>query len=44
VISGRIKVIIGTGYQFAVSPKYASTSEQTPAYDRSWLMTSRLTF
>jgi hypothetical protein len=44
VISGRIKVIIGGGYQFAVSPKYVNTSEQTPAYNRSWIMTSRLTF
>ena len=44
VISGRVKVIIGGGYQFAVSPKYVSTSEQTPAYNRSWIMTSRLTF
>jgi hypothetical protein len=44
VISGRVKVIIGGGYQFAVSPSYVDTSEQTPAYNRSWILTTRLTF
>lgn len=44
VIHDRIKAIIGGGYQFAVSPKYVDTSEQTPAYNRSWILTARLTF
>lgn len=44
VIAGRVKFIIGGGYQFAVSPKYVDTSEQTPAYNRSWILTTRLTF
>jgi hypothetical protein len=44
VIGGRVKVIIGGGYQFAVSPSYVDTSEQTPAYNRSWILTTRLTF
>jgi len=44
VIHGRIKFIIGGGYQVAVSPKYVDTSEQTPAYNHSWILTTRLTF
>lgn len=44
VISGRVKAIVGAGYQFAVSPKYVETSEQTPAYNRSWILTARLAF
>lgn len=44
VISGRVKAIVGAGYQFAVSPKYVETSEQTPAYDRSWILTARVAF
>jgi hypothetical protein len=44
VIHDRIKVIVGGGYQFAVSPKYIDTSEQTPAYNHSAILTARLTF
>ena len=44
VIHDRIKIIIGGGHQFAVSPKYVDTSEQTPAYNRSWILTARVTF
>jgi hypothetical protein len=44
VIKDRIKVIVGGGYQFAVSPKYVDTSEQTPAYNHSVILTARLTF
>jgi hypothetical protein len=44
VIDGRIKAIVGGGYQFAVSPQYVSTSEQTPAYNHSVILTARLTF
>lgn len=44
VIAGRVKAIIGGGYQFAVSPKYVETSEQTPAYNRSWILTTRIAF
>ena len=40
----RIKLIIGGGYQFAVSPKYADTTEQTPAYYKNWILTTRITF
>jgi hypothetical protein len=40
----RIKVNIGGGYQFAVSPKYVETTEQTPAYNHAWILTARVTF
>jgi hypothetical protein len=44
VLKDRIKLIVGGGYQFAVAPKYAVTSEQTPAYNNSPVLTARLTF
>ncbi len=44
VIRDRIKAIIGGGYQFAVAPKYVDTTEQTPAYNHSEILTARLTF
>jgi hypothetical protein len=44
VIHDRIKAIIGGGYQFAVSPRYVETTEQTPAYNHSAILTARLTF
>lgn len=40
----RIKFIIGGGRQWAVAPKYANTSEQTPTYNRAWILTARMTF
>ena len=40
----RIRAAIGVGYQGAVSPKYTVTSEQTPAYNHSWILSARLTF
>lgn len=43
-IKDRIKFNIGVGYQGAVTPKYTSTSEQTPAYNHAWLLSARLTF
>jgi hypothetical protein len=43
-IKDRIRFAIGVGYQGAVSPKYTSTSEQTPAYNHAWLLSARLTF
>jgi hypothetical protein len=43
-IHDRIKFNIGVGYQFAVSPKYTETSEQTPAYNHAWLLSARMTF
>ncbi|HEX4079076.1 MAG TPA: hypothetical protein VHX61_09415 [Rhizomicrobium sp.] len=44
VIHDRIKAIIGGGYQFAVSPRYVETTEQTPAYNHSAILTARLSF
>jgi hypothetical protein len=44
VIHDRIKAIIGGGYQFAVAPKYVDTTEQTPAYNHSAILTARVTF
>ena len=44
VIHKRIKAIIGGGYQFAVTPKYIDTSEQTPAYNHAWIVTAGVTF
>jgi hypothetical protein len=44
VIHDRVKVIIGGGRQFAISPKYVETTEQTPAYNHSWILTARVTF
>lgn len=44
VIHNRIKAIIGGGFQFAVAPRYADTTEQTPAYNHSAILTARLTF
>ena len=40
----RVKINIGGGYQFAVSPKYVDTTEQTPAYNHAWILTTRVTF
>jgi hypothetical protein len=44
VIQDRVKVIVGGGYQVAVAPKYVETTEQTPAYGNSVILTGRLTF
>ncbi|RUP09987.1 MAG: hypothetical protein EKK38_05965 [Hyphomicrobium sp.] len=49
LILGRFKVcddsnlIIGAGYQFAVSPKTTSPV-LTPTYDSNWIITTRLSF
>ena len=40
----RIKVSVGGGYQVAVSPQYADTTEQTPQYKHAWLLSARVTF
>ncbi len=43
-LTDRLRAIFGGGYQFAVSPKYADTSEQTPAYNHAWILTGRIAF
>ncbi len=40
----RVKFTIGGGRQWAVTPKYVDTSEQTPAYNRAWILSARLSF
>ena len=43
-ISGRIKAIVGVGYQEALSPKLTKEPEITPVYDHAWVTTARLSF
>ena len=43
-ISGRVKAIVGLGYQIAVSPKLTTSPALTPMYDRGWILTTRITF
>jgi hypothetical protein len=40
----RLRAIVGVGHQFAVSPTWTNTSEQTPMYNHSWILTTRLAF
>jgi Putative MetA-pathway of phenol degradation len=40
----RARLIIGGGYQFAVSPKVVTTPALTPTYDHAWILTARLAF
>lgn len=41
---GRIKGIVGLGYQFAVSPALTTAPVLTPTYQHAWVMTLRTTF
>lgn len=43
-IAGRAKMIIGGGYQFALSPHLVTMPALTPVYDRNWIMSVRLAF
>jgi hypothetical protein len=43
-LAGRSKIIIGVGYQFAVSPRLTTTPVLTPTYQESWILTARTTF
>ena len=43
-IYNRVRASIGGGYQFAVSPKYADTTEQTPTYYKNWIISARVSF
>jgi len=40
----RAKVIVGGGYQFAVTPKLQLTPVLTPVYNHAWILTARLAF
>ena len=43
-IAGRLKAIVGVGYQVAVAPKLTTTPALTPTYDRQLIITTRLAF
>jgi hypothetical protein len=40
----RLRFIVGVAYQSAVTPKYTVTSEQTPAYNHAWILSTRFAF
>lgn len=44
LISERGKVIIGGGYQFALTNNVALAKAITPVYERNWLLSARLAF
>ena len=41
---GRIKALIGVGYQEALSPTLTKEPALTPVYDHAWVTTARLSF
>ncbi|HQT78484.1 MAG TPA: hypothetical protein PLD10_15625 [Rhodopila sp.] len=43
-IYDRAKLILGAGYQFAVSPTQTYEPVLTPIYNRAWLVTARIAF
>jgi hypothetical protein len=43
-LAGRAKLIVGTGYQIAVSPKLALAPALTPVYQHNWIGTFRIAF
>ena len=43
-IAGRLKAIVGAGYQIAVAPKLVTTPELTPTYKHQLIITTRLAF
>lgn len=43
-LSGRVRAIVGFGYQSAVLPKLTKEPALTPTYDHAWVVTSRITF
>ena len=44
VIAGRVKAIVGGGYQFAVSPDATVRPVLNPTYNHNWVLTARLAF
>jgi len=42
-LAGRLKGIVGVGYQVSVSPK-SQSSPITPQYDHAWILSTRVTF
>jgi hypothetical protein len=43
-IGDRTKIIVGSGYQFALSPHVVKAPALTPVYDHNWILTARLAF
>lgn len=43
-VAEHARLIIGAGYQFAVSPMKTTVPVLTPTYDHSWLMSARVAF
>jgi len=43
VISGRTKLIVGLGYQTAISKLY-TTGSSTPTFNHNWILSARLAF
>jgi hypothetical protein len=43
LLGGRSKLILGAGYQTAISKRYAA-SPATPAFNHNWIFTARTTF
>ena len=43
-IAGRLKAIIGAGYQIAVAPALVTSPALTPTYKHQFVITSRLAF
>ena len=43
-LSGRVRAIVGVGYQEAVPPMLTRTPVLTPIYDHAWVVTGRITF
>ncbi len=43
-LGGRAKLIVGAGYQVALTPPQTLTPVLTPTYNHEWLMTARVTF
>ena len=40
----RLRVSVGGGYQFAVSPKVVTSPALTPTYDHAWILSARASF
>lgn len=43
-ISDRSKIIVGGGYQVALTDNIASAKAVTPVYERNWLLSTRIAF
>lgn len=44
LFDSRARLIIGGGYQWAVTPKLTTSPEITPTYNHAWIVTGRLAF